>query len=252
MLEPAGFVAGLPVGPVCLVLLVPHEAHPVSLRRVKRVDQPELWDECFFDQMGERDRLTNERTSDGMATDWDSADKAIWPRKLVYAPQWHAAFVDWLLPNRQLRLHPERQRQVAKLERKYWPHSLDAPPTTTKGRAMTDRELLELAAKAARIPLKPDFAERYDYYMADKLMWNPLTNDGDALRLAVTLSIDILHRYVGGQRVETLAPGGQLVLEPASEPSRRDIATRRAIVRAAAEIGRAMLPWHSTPESAGF
>ena len=53
MLEPAGYVAGLPVGPVCLVRLVPREAHPVSLRRVARIVQPELWDECYFVQMGE-------------------------------------------------------------------------------------------------------------------------------------------------------------------------------------------------------
>jgi len=62
---------------------------------------------------------------------------------------------------------------------------------------MTDRELFELAAKAADIPLKPDFAERSDYYMTDRLMWNPLTDDGDALRLAVKLGIDF---YMGGGR----------------------------------------------------
>ena len=63
--------------------------------------------------------------------------------------------------------------------------------THTSERDMTDKELLELAAKAAGIPLKADFAERYDYYMQDSLMWNPLTNDGDALRLAVRLKIPL-------------------------------------------------------------
>ena len=53
MLEPAGYVAGLPVGPVCLKRLVPTEAHPVGLRRVTRIDQPELWDQCYFTQAGE-------------------------------------------------------------------------------------------------------------------------------------------------------------------------------------------------------
>lgn len=90
---------------------------------------------------------------------------------------------------------------------------------------MTDRELLELAAKAAGIPLKPDFARRYDYYMADRLMWNPLTDDGDALRLAVKLRL--------------FAPE----LDPAIATAQLDLddpyaATRRAIVRAAAEIGK--------------
>jgi hypothetical protein len=60
--------------------------------------------------------------------------------------------------------------------------------------------------------------------------WNPLTDDGDALRLAVNLHLlygintDILNHY--------------LALElPSDEPL---AATRRAIVRAAAEIGRNM------------
>lgn len=57
---------------------------------------------------------------------------------------------------------------------------------------LSDRELLERAAKAAGIPLKLDFAERFDYYMSDSLMWNPLTNDGDALRLAVKLGIAVI------------------------------------------------------------
>ena len=107
---------------------------------------------------------------------------------------------------------------------------------------MNDRELLELAAKAAGIPLKPDFAERYDYYMADKLMWSPLTNDGDALRLAVQLDIDF---YMGaGNGPEAWAgyylPGRENK-KHACEPVGQDpyAATRRAIVRAAAEIWRA-------------
>jgi hypothetical protein len=59
MQEPAGWVAGLPVGPVCYVRLVPREAHSVSLR-VVRADQPELWDECFFSQAGDADRIALE------------------------------------------------------------------------------------------------------------------------------------------------------------------------------------------------
>lgn len=103
----------------------------------------------------------------------------------------------------------------------------------------TDRELLEKAAKAAGIPLKADFADRFDYYMADPLMWNPLTDDGDALRLAVTLALDIefqkpcgvaaLRRnYVDG----TVTSG--YVSNIDADPY---AATRRAIVRAAAAIG---------------
>jgi hypothetical protein len=62
LIEPAGYVAGLPVGPVCYVRLVPAarvarlmSAKPVKVRRAKvnAVDQPELWGECYFVQMGE-------------------------------------------------------------------------------------------------------------------------------------------------------------------------------------------------------
>ena len=51
MREPAGYYQGAPVGPVCYRRLV--EAHPVSLR-VVRVEQPELFDECYFVQMGDQ------------------------------------------------------------------------------------------------------------------------------------------------------------------------------------------------------
>lgn len=112
----------------------------------------------------------------------------------------------------------------------------------------TDRELLEKAAKAAGIPLKADFADRFDYYMADPLMWNPLTNDGDALRLAVQCGIEISavddepgndgrhSRACAGYATER-DPRIRYVFEDYSV----DLfaATRRAIVRAAAEIGGA-------------
>ena len=99
---------------------------------------------------------------------------------------------------------------------------------------MTDRELLELAAKAAGIPLKPDFVDRFDYYMADPLMWNPLTDDGDALRLAVALDIPISSESVNGST--WVCKEKLQVMQPhEGDPY---AATRRAIVRAAAEIGR--------------
>lgn len=106
---------------------------------------------------------------------------------------------------------------------------------------MSDRELLEDAAKAAGIPLKPDFKERFDYYMADRLMWNPLADDGDALRLAVKLDMCFgiaPHRVAPDKVSLALAPEGREVQQKHSgDPY---AATRRAIVRAAAEIGRQM------------
>ena len=99
---------------------------------------------------------------------------------------------------------------------------------------MTDRELLELAAKAA------------GYWAAEfncpanlpHNNWNPLTDDGDALRLAVKLEMSadffddvIVVGYTAGDVFE------QVTETPLTDPF---AATRRAIVRAAAEIGRSM------------
>jgi len=105
---------------------------------------------------------------------------------------------------------------------------------------MTDRELLELAAKAAGIPIAwggadGDICRRTDTWE----LWNPLRDDGDALRLAVRLNIGVV-QYAG------IAPGfvrageniGYLITEPYGiDPY---AATRRVIVRAAAELGKAM------------
>ena len=86
---------------------------------------------------------------------------------------------------------------------------------------MTDRELLELAAKA--VGKRYVDGESWD----EDAGWNPLTDDGDALRLAVKLSLlcddDVQYAPVNVWE-------GQ---DPYA-------ATRRAIVRAAAEIGRGM------------
>ena len=112
---------------------------------------------------------------------------------------------------------------------------------------MTDRELLELAAKAAgiKVPTKDD----YPYaYIDDRGIhrdiscggdgtrmshWNPLTDDGAALRLAVNLGITF--RKIGNKAIA-------MGVTQCDEYIGTDpyAATRRAIVRAAAEIGRGM------------
>ena len=57
---------------------------------------------------------------------------------------------------------------------------------------MSDRELLELAAKAAGIECKgSEMHPKFGFYLKSGLMWNPLTDDGDALRLAVKLNLQI-------------------------------------------------------------
>ena len=61
----------------------------------------------------------------------------------------------------------------------------------------TDRELLELAAKAAGIEydfICPTGVHCGDASTMRDYFWNPLTSDGDALRLAVKL--DILWRDI--------------------------------------------------------
>lgn len=106
---------------------------------------------------------------------------------------------------------------------------------------MTDRELLELAAKAADVAIG-DYAERIcDYYgrwdgaeafeLRDGGYWNPLADDADALRLAVELHLTARF-YMGETIAQSSVPGGPSVYIT-------DKCHRRAIVRAAAEIGRA-------------
>ena len=109
---------------------------------------------------------------------------------------------------------------------------------------MTDtRKLLEDAALAAGLAVDPNTktAARWTVRApsGDLLDWNPLTDDGDAMRLSCTLSIDVMHRMVDGPRVEALAPGGRLIVEHCHARG-RCAATRLAIVRAAAQIGAAM------------
>jgi hypothetical protein len=104
---------------------------------------------------------------------------------------------------------------------------------------MTDRELLEKAAKAEGHGVYFDELSGLTF-MDDKftgVLWNPLHNDGDALRLAVKLRLEILPLEGGGvdvQRTTEQEPFGELLAsEISTDPC---AATRRAIVRAAAAI----------------
>jgi hypothetical protein len=57
---------------------------------------------------------------------------------------------------------------------------------------MNDKELLELAAKAAKAEVI-GYDERKGLWIKNKFMtWNPLTDDADAFRLAVKLGINVL------------------------------------------------------------
>ena len=113
-----------------------------------------------------------------------------------------------------------------------------------------DRELLALAAKAAGARMS-DYSDRtpdhWTIQHADRVWreWRPLTDDGDALRLAILVGIDIESNKIPERACALVfVPGGNSVFftTPFFEPWGDDkmAATRRAIVRAAAEIGRAM------------
>ena len=108
---------------------------------------------------------------------------------------------------------------------------------------MNDRELLELAAKAY---LDKSWHGNEAYMRGFMSTWNPLADDGDALRLAVKLGMVIDARYTQQEAFRynrvtfwsTPSRGEHISFEDVEmEPL---AATRRAIVRAAAEIGRQM------------
>lgn len=107
----------------------------------------------------------------------------------------------------------------------------------------TDRELLELAAKAAGIDLQwmgeGRMAACFDP-AGENEWWNPLTDDGDALRLAVKLELSLRTSKYGRQRA-TIVEWGMRRGNALGSPHLSDpcAGARRAIVLAAAEIGKA-------------
>jgi hypothetical protein len=120
---------------------------------------------------------------------------------------------------------------------------------------MDDKKLLELAAKAAGL-------DGYEYVKATEFtyasmqrrnsggaedgffelqadVWSPLTDDGDALRLAVKLKLCIDMNWLSiGSAGDTMCfmPDNQTVMQAHGRDSYA--VTRRVIVRAAAEIGK--------------
>ena len=108
---------------------------------------------------------------------------------------------------------------------------------------MTDRDLLELAAKAAGlsnfewedIGLQEQTVHGDPHYGTLGPIWNPLTDDGDALRLAVLLKFMV---DVDGVFCTTVTHGAEDFCE--LHMGDQYAATRRAIVRAASEIGKSI------------
>lgn len=111
---------------------------------------------------------------------------------------------------------------------------------------MNDRELLELAAKAAgytRTQWVEDAqgAQRFHVFSERSmwLEWNPLSDDGDALRLAMKLNIHIsLYGPETGLNAWIIRESAESFDEDYGDDPCASV--RRAIVRAAAAIGAAM------------
>ena len=118
-------------------------------------------------------------------------------------------------------------------------------------------ELLELAAMAAGVKfdatrsMPPVDNKFFGLWLAidgepneyTRRRWNPLTDDGDALRMAVNLGINVMpDSWIGNPSGYGLARASRPCGFYNSEPHNGDplAATRRAITRAAAEIGKAM------------
>lgn len=103
------------------------------------------------------------------------------------------------------------------------------------------RELLELAAKAVGYRICSIQNGKLNCYGLDgkhNFHWNPLTDDGDALRLAVKLGLKIEHYSVTSEgRCRVGAGTG---FPPVTYEGDQNKATRYAIVKTAAEIGKDM------------
>lgn len=109
---------------------------------------------------------------------------------------------------------------------------------------MTDRELLDLAAKAIGLKFHQNGDGLAGYVAASNgdwrcgwVYWNPLIDDGAALRLLVKLRLD-LNIGKDGALVGNIYHDSWDSYEPYSGDE--ELSVRRAIVCAAAEIGKAM------------
>ncbi|MNF40656.1 hypothetical protein D3C76_1176780 [compost metagenome] len=131
----------------------------------------------------------------------------------------------------------------------------------TQDAAAADHALLILAAKAGRIEIEPCTCldTKWPYRLQGKsdvrAHWNPLINDDDALRLAVVMghmerlgvAIHIVEPYDGDTGPYTYVDAEKFGEHTRYHHDDPFAATRRAIVVAAAEIGRRPLPIAAPP-----
>lgn len=110
--------------------------------------------------------------------------------------------------------------------------------------SQTDNELLALAAKAAGMPKPFDCNGVWSSWVGtpeNGHWWDPLTDDGDALRLAAQCKL-VIHFWDDDScaSVAKTLPGGDDPDDGGNDWISEPINYRRAIVRVAAEIGRSM------------
>lgn len=97
---------------------------------------------------------------------------------------------------------------------------------------MTDKELLEAAARAAGYSIHTWLGDIYHTDFGRGVIWNPLKDDGDAFRLMADLGIDVDHH---DYYVDTYC-GKSCHGEEYCNYSSKSECVRRAIVLAAAEM----------------
>ena len=108
---------------------------------------------------------------------------------------------------------------------------------------MTDRELLELAAKAAGVGLVWErnsvTDDIYPVHAEEGFCWDALHDDGDALRIgaAIGMNLYINKAYCLAEIISDSEEPAITAKEACDGDTLK--ALRRAIVRAAAEIGKA-------------
>ena len=131
-----------------------------------------------------------------------------------------------------------------------WETDEDLNPPPDKIIPADELELLTLAARALGAEFEEVDGERYGNLRFEDgsitYAWNSLVHSDDTFNLAADLELDIMHRVVGGRRVEVLAAAGPLIREFYKDD--RKAAIRLAVTRAAAEIGKSMAAKVSAPE----
>jgi len=116
----------------------------------------------------------------------------------------------------------------------------------------TDRELLKLAAKASGLYVVREVINHNDEFIGFRVkpsknsgremmvFWNALEDDGDALRLAVRLGLQIFPDDLRDCTVALVQDNDDRIACAEKYDDDGLTATRRAIVRAAAAIGKSM------------